>query len=117
MLGAQTLGGGSQSPISMEAQLPLNGMSLGTSELQVALGRKDQPWASQAFSLQPGTVPMGAGFSASWRLSHLKQRAFTEGNRSERIRKSLAAVSATQATRLSASKWKRVVEADVEDQY
>ncbi len=60
MLGAQTLGGGSQSPISMEAQLPLNGMSLGKSELQVALGRKDKPWASQAFSLQPGTVPMGA---------------------------------------------------------
>jgi hypothetical protein len=116
MLGAQTLGGGAQSPISIEAQLLLNSISLGNLELQLGLGWKDQPWALQAFSLQPGTVPMRAG-SVSWRLSHLKRRVFTEDNRSERIRRSLAAVRVTQATQLSASEWKRVVEADVEDQY
>lgn len=117
MLGAQTLGGGSQSPSSVEAHLPLNGISLGNLESQVGLWRTDQPWVSETFYLRPEAVPTGSGFSATWRRSHLKRRAFTEENRSERIARSLAAVSAVQPTQLSASEWRRVVEADVEDQY
>jgi hypothetical protein len=116
MLGAQTLGGGSQTLMPMEPQVPLSGISLANVESQLRFWGKDQPWALQAFFSMSERIPTSE-FSGSRRLLRLKRRTFTEENRSQRIARSLAAVSAPQPTQLSASEWKRVVEADVEDQY
>jgi hypothetical protein len=115
MLGAQTLGGNSQSLFPVEPQLPLSGISLANVESQLRFGGKEQPWA-QAFFLRSERLP-ASEFSASRRLLRLKRRTFTAENRSQRIERSLAAVGAPQPTQLGASEWKRVVEADVEDQY
>jgi len=115
MLGAQTLGGGSQSLIPTELRLPFTGISLANAESQLSSWGKDQPSVLQVFF--PRAEPVSCEFSGSWRLVRLKRRTFAEENRSQRIARSLAAVSAPQPTQLSASEWKRVVEADVEDQY
>jgi hypothetical protein len=53
----------------------------------------------------------------SSKLSDLKRKAFSESGRKERIARSLAAVNAPQPTKLSSFEWKRIAEADIEDQY
>jgi hypothetical protein len=115
MLGAQSLGGDSQSMISMEARAPFSSIGLANLESQLGFCRQDQLWPLQTFSA-PAPVLMSE-LSGSWRLLRLKRRKFIEESRSERIARSLAAVNAPQPTQLSASEWQRVVEADVEDQY
>ncbi len=117
MLGEQTLGGGSQLPAPIAPQPPANGRSLANSGSQISLASKAQ---SQIFdaslffeSLSGGIHPQ----TSSSRLADLKRKAFSESGRRDRIAKSLAAVNAAQPTHLSSSEWKRIAEADIEDQY
>jgi hypothetical protein len=117
MLGEQTLGGGSQRPMPIESYRPSNGGNLANSRSQLGFTSNEQWRTSHAlpyFELPSGIVHLSTSAS---RLSNLKRRTFAESGRAERIAKSLAAVNAAQPTQLSPSEWKRVAEADLEDQY
>lgn len=110
MLGGQTLGGSSQLPMPSEPRRFPDGGNL-------ALGftNKEQSRLSTlSFFEFSGTFRLPASSS---QLSSLKRRAFADSGRAERISKSLAAVNATQPIQLSPAEWKRVAEADIEDQY
>ena len=117
MLSGQTLGGGSQFPMPVAPDSPANAGSLANLGSQISFASKGQAWVLNA-SL--GIESFFGGLDpqvSSSRLSDLKRKAFAETGRMERIAKSLAAVNAAQPTRLSASEWKRIAEADIEDQY
>jgi hypothetical protein len=117
MLDGQTLGGGAQLPIPMADLSRSGGGNLANARSQFGLVNEEQSWVSHApllfellsITARPSALPS--------QLSNLKRRAFTETDRAQRVARSLAAVNAAQPTQLSASEWKRVVEADIEDQY
>lgn len=93
-----------------------NGGNLANSGSQISLASKERFFfdASVFFeSFSAGVRPQ----APSSKLSQLKRKAFPESGRMERIAKSLAAVNAAQPTHLSSSEWKRIAEADIEDQY
>ncbi len=119
MLDAQTLGGGSQFPMSLQSDSLSNGGDLANFRSQVSFtsGSTETSW----FSISPFIFEFfSAGFpvpASSSLLFSLKLKAFGESGRAERISKSLAAVNAAQPTHLSPSEWKQVAEADIEDQY
>jgi hypothetical protein len=116
MLGGQTLGGGSQLPHAMPPHPLANGGNLANPGSQIGLASKEGFLfdASLLFeSFSGGIHPQ----PPSSRLSDLKRKAFPETGRIERIAKSCAAVNAAQPTQLSSSEWKRITEADIEDQY
>jgi hypothetical protein len=117
MLSGQTLGGGSQLPIRFSPNQPASGVSLANSGSQISFANKQQSWifdASLAFGPFFGAIHPQVSSS---KLADLKRKAFPEIGRTERIAKSLAAVNAAQSTCLSSSEWKRIAEADIEDQY
>jgi hypothetical protein len=116
MLAGQTLGGGSQVPMPIPPHPLANGGNLANSGSQMSLASKEESLfdASLFFESFSGGVHPHAPSS---RLSDLKRKAFPETSRMERIARSLAAVNAAQPTHLSSSEWKRITEADIEDQY
>ena len=116
MLTGQTLGGGSQVAMPIPTHPLTNGGNLANSGSQISLATKegfsfDVTLLFESFygGVHPGAPPS--------KLSDLKRRAFPESGRMQRIAKSLAAVNAVQPTQLSPSEWRRIAEADIEDQY
>lgn len=94
-----------------------NGGNLANSGSQISLASKEESQFFEA-SLFFGSFSGGIHPQASSsKLSDLKRKAFPDRGRMERIAKSLAAVNAVQPTHLSSSEWKRIAEADFEDQY
>lgn len=59
----------------------------------------------------------GAAAPLASKLAALKRARFTAEGKATRVTKSLAAVEATQPTRLSASEWKQFAEADIEGRF
>jgi hypothetical protein len=116
MLGGQTLGGGSQLPMPIAPHLTENGGSLANWGSQIRPADKEQLRIFDAsLFLQSFSGSIHPQASSS-RLTDLKRKAFPETGRMGRIEKSLAAVDAAQPTHLSSSEWKRIAEADIEDQ-
>lgn len=116
MLIGQTLGGESQVPSPIPPHPLANGGNLANSGSQMSLASKEQSLFDTSLffeSFSGGIYPQ----ASSSKLSDLKGKAFPESGRVERITKSLAAVNAAQPTQLSSSEWKRIAEADIEDQY
>jgi hypothetical protein len=117
MLSGQTLGGVAQFPMPIECHSLTNGGNLSNGRSQVTFITAERSWISQVpaiFGLFSAPVHLSASFS---QLLNLKRKAFAESGRAERIAKSLAAVEAAQPTHLRPSEWRRVAEADIEDQY
>jgi hypothetical protein len=110
MLGGQTLGGSAQVLMPNE---PHRFPDRGNLTLGFTNKEQSRPSTLSFFELS-GTFRLPASSS---QLSSLKRRTFAESGRAERIARSLAAVNAAQPIQLSASEWKRIAEADIEDQY
>ncbi len=116
MPNAQPLGGDAQRLMPIASHLHTNGGNLASSGSQISLTSKERPRIFDA-SLLFESFSGGTRAQTSSELSDLKRKAFPESGRMGRIAKSLAAVDATQPTHLSSSEWKRIAEAEIEDQY
>lgn len=113
MLGGQALGG-SQTPAQLLPTTTLLGTSLANPRSQTTSMVEELLWRIPVAPELPQTV-VPAPFAS--KLMELKRDRFALKGKAERVARSIAAIETPQPTRLSASEWKQIAEADIEDQF